>query len=173
MSGKVALALFVVVMIVVDQFTKWLSWTTLAEGERVDVLPFLAFEHVHNTGIAFSMFEGLGRWPLLALACVVLVAVAWLWSQLPAGRPLGHLGFALIVAGALGNIIDRAAWGFVEDMIAFHLGTWSFAVFNMADAYISIGAALVVADELWAWLAERRAARRNANSPPRTGGEQE
>ena len=156
MLSKVAGALFVVLLVVVDQFTKWLSWTWLLEGERVDVLPFLAFEHVHNTGIAFSMFDGLGQWPLVALASAVLAVVGWLWSQLPRGRTLGHAGFALIVAGALGNIIDRAAWGFVEDMIAVHWGAWAFAIFNVADAYISVGAALVIIDELWVWLRERR-----------------
>ena len=166
MLGKVATALFVVLLVVFDQFTKWLSWTLLAEGERVEVLPFFAFEHVHNTGIAFSMFAGLGRWPLVGLAFVVLAIVAWLWSQLPQGRMTGHVGFALIVAGAFGNIIDRAAWGYVEDMFAFNFGTWHFAIFNVADAYISVGAALVIFDELWAWLRERRVRADPSASPP-------
>ena len=157
MLSKVAAALFVVVLVVIDQFTKWLSWTLLAENERVEVLPFLDFQHVHNTGIAFSMFEDFGRWPLVGVALTVLAVVAWLWSQLPRGRTMGHAGFALIVAGAFGNIIDRAAWGYVEDMFAFNLGTWHFAIFNVADAYISVGAALVIVDELWAWWRERRA----------------
>ena len=157
MLSRVAAALFVVVLVVIDQFTKWLSWTLLALGERVEVLPFLAFQHVHNTGIAFSWLDGFGRWPLVAVASAVLAVVGWLWWQLPSHRPAGHAGFALIVAGALGNIIDRASWGFVEDMIAFHVGSWSFAVFNVADAYISAGAALVIFDELWTWWQERRA----------------
>ncbi|WP_292154291.1 signal peptidase II, partial [Mesorhizobium sp.] len=74
----------------------------------------------------------------------------------PAGHVLARIGFALIVGGALGNLIDRAVYGHVIDYILFHTPVWSFAVFNFADAFISVGAALVVFDELIGWRRETR-----------------
>ena len=64
---------------------------------------------------------------------------------------LAHLGFALIIGGALGNVIDRVSYGHVIDYVLFHTPVWSFAVFNLADAFITIGAMLVIADELFGW----------------------
>ena len=155
-----ALAVLVIVALVaVDQITKWLTVTNMAYGETVPVLPFLSLHHTHNYGIAFSIFDGLGQWPLVALAAVVLAVVAWLWSQVPRERSLSHWGFAFIVAGAIGNVIDRATLGYVVDMISFHVDAldFRFAVFNLADTWITLGALAVIADELAAWRRERRA----------------
>ena len=161
MLRAIVAALSVALLVALDQLTKWMTWTFIPLDTGMDVLPGLDFAHVHNEGIAFSMFDGAGRWPLLLLATGVLAVVLYLWRQAPPGRWLAQAGFALIVAGALGNIIDRAAWGYVVDMIALTFprpggGTWSFAVFNVADSYISIGAACVIVDELVLWVQDRR-----------------
>ena len=155
-----ALALVVIVTLVaVDQISKWATVATMAYGETVPLLPFLSLHHTRNYGIAFSILDGLGQWPLVALAAVVLVVVAWLWSQVPRDRALSHWGFALIVAGAIGNVIDRVALGYVVDMISFHIDAidFQFAVFNLADTWITLGALAVIVDELLAWRRERAA----------------
>jgi signal peptidase II len=69
---------------------------------------------------------------------------------------LARAGFALIVGGALGNLIDRSVYGHVIDYILFHTPSWSFAVFNLADAFISVGAVLVILDEFVGWRRQTR-----------------
>jgi signal peptidase II len=70
-----------------------------------------------------------------------------------------RLGFALIVGGAIGNLIDRVTLGYVIDYFLFHTSTWSFAVFNLADAFITVGAGLVVLQEVLDWRRERDTAK--------------
>ena len=158
MSPTLALVV-IVALVAVDQLTKWATVANMAYGETIPVLPVLSLHHTHNYGIAFSIFDGLGQWPLVALAGVVLVVVGWLWSQVPRERTLSHWGFAFIVAGAIGNVIDRATLGYVVDMISFHVDAleFRFAVFNVADTWITLGALAVIVDELLAWRSERRA----------------
>ena len=79
----------------------------------------------------------------------------YLASRTTREQVLARIGFALIVGGALGNLIDRAVHGHVIDYILFHTPVWSFAVFNLADAFITVGAVLVVADELFGWWRQR------------------
>ena len=74
--------------------------------------------------------------------------VIWLWRQTPKARGIAHAGYALIIAGALGNLIDRFLFGYVIDYSLFYTETWSFAVFNLADSFITIGAGLVILDEV-------------------------
>ena len=80
----------------------------------------------------------------------------YLATRTPSGHVIARTGFALIIGGALGNLIDRAVYGHVIDYILFHTPVWSFAVFNLADAFISVGAALVVFDELIGWRREAK-----------------
>ena len=75
-----------------------------------------------------------------------------------AGQVLARIGFALIIGGAIGNLIDRAVYGHVIDYILFHTPVWSFAVFNLADAFITVGAVLVVCEEFLVWRSARRQA---------------
>ncbi|PBC02192.1 signal peptidase II [Mesorhizobium sp. WSM3860] len=149
-------ALLVVLAIALDQWIKQLVENGLAFQEKVDLLPFLALFRTYNTGIAFSMFASLGDTGLVVIAALVVAFVLYLAVRTPAGHVLARIGFALIVGGALGNLIDRAVYGHVIDYILFHTPVWSFAVFNFADAFISVGAALVVFDELIGWRRETR-----------------
>ena len=144
-------ALLVIVAIALDQWIKQLVENGLAFQEKVDVLPFLALFRTYNTGIAFSMFASLGDTGLVVIAVLVVAFVLYLATHTPAGHFVARTGFALIIGGALGNLIDRAVYGHVIDYILFHTPVWSFAVFNLADAFISVGAALVVFDELIGW----------------------
>jgi signal peptidase II len=140
----------------IDQLIKWLVETRLPFHELVPVIPMLGLYRTWNEGIAFSLLKGLPDSGLLALTAVVIVFVLYLWWRTPGERGIAHLGFALIIGGALGNLIDRAVYGHVVDYILFHTSTWSFAVFNLADSFISIGAGLIVLDEVIATCASER-----------------
>lgn len=150
--------LVTVLAIALDQWIKYLVETTLVMHEKVDVLPFLALYRTYNTGIAFSMFSSVGDTGLIVLTGVVIAFVAYLASRTTSDQSISRFGFALIVGGAVGNLIDRSVYGHVIDYILFHTPVWSFAIFNLADAFISVGAALVVLDEFLAW-------RRGRNEP--------
>ncbi|MCT9000042.1 signal peptidase II [Chelativorans intermedius] len=147
------------VALLLDQAVKALVEAGLALHERVDVLPFLALLHSRNTGIAFSLFSGVdGVWLSLAVL-VIIVFIATMAVRTGPQQVFARFGFALIIGGALGNLIDRAVRGHVVDYVFFHTPVWSFAIFNLADAFITIGAGLVILDEWIAWRRSRREGR--------------
>lgn len=148
-------AAVVILAVAVDQWIKYLVETELAMHVQVPVLPFLALFRTHNTGIAFSMFSDLGSVGLIVLTLGVVGIVTWIALRTDENQRLARLGFALIVGGALGNLIDRVWHGYVIDYVLFHLPTWSFAIFNLADAFISVGAALVILQEFILWRRSR------------------
>jgi signal peptidase II len=137
------------VVIVLDQATKFLVTRFLELYERVEVLPVLDFTLLHNTGAAFSLLAGASgwqRWFFIGLAAVVsVVLVAWIWRT-PRGEKLLPLSLSLILGGALGNVIDRLAHGYVVDFIHVHWGAAYFPAFNIADSAITVGAALLILD---------------------------
>jgi signal peptidase II len=137
----------VALAVLLDQGAKALVVATMPLGSAIEILPFLALLHARNEGIAFSMFAGVGDAGLAVLAAAVLVFVGWLWLKTPPERRLAHVAFAVIVGGAIGNLVDRLRLGYVVDYVFFHTPVWSFAVFNLADAFISVGAALILLDE--------------------------
>lgn len=139
-----------------DQIVKYLIETGMDYQQQIDLLPFFALFRVHNDGIAFSMLSGFGDTALIALTIIVICFVSYLWWSTASTRWISRFGFALIIGGAIGNLIDRSLHGYVIDYFLFHLPSWSFAVFNLADAYISVGAALVVIEEFFEWLRDRR-----------------
>lgn len=158
---RFALAL-VVVLVVLDQLVKWAVETYLPLKQPVVVLPVFSLFRTHNDGIAFSLLSGVGGHWLLALTLVVIAFVLFLWVRSAPQRWLSQAGYALIVAGALGNLIDRATLGYVVDYLLFHVGDWYFAVFNIADALISVGAASIVIDELFGrWIYAKEPERSN------------
>lgn len=146
----------VAISVIFDQLIKYLVETSLPLHQAIPVVPFLALYRTYNTGIAFSMLSGLGGVGLAVLALGVMIFVLYLWRNTPPGRWLAHPGYVLILGGALGNLIDRTWHGHVIDYVLFHAEKWSFAVFNLADAFISVGAALVILDELVELVRQRR-----------------
>lgn len=148
--GGLGLAAFAI-----DQWIKYLVETRLPLQQPVDVLPFLAWFRTYNTGISFSWLSGVADWQLIAMAVAVTLFVGWLAWRSPPRQVFARAGFALIVAGAAGNLADRISYGHVVDYVLFHTGSWAFAVFNFADACISVGAALVVLQELVEWRRAR------------------
>src|SRR5690606_20373287 len=119
--------------------------------EMVDVLPFLALFRTFNTGIAFSMLSWFGDKGLIAVTLAVAAFILYLaWRSDPA-QVFARFGFTLILGGAIGNLIDRAVYGHVVDYVLFPTPAWSFAVFNLADVFITAGAGLVIFEEFLIW----------------------
>lgn len=145
----------VAVSVALDQALKFWVETTMEYQERIDLVPFFSLFRTHNDGIAFSMLTSLGPSVLVIIAIAVILFVLWLWRSNPPARWLSHFGFGLIIGGAIGNLIDRALLGYVVDMFLFSLESWSFAVFNLADAFISVGAAAIILDEFLSWRAQK------------------
>lgn len=156
MKSFLPYGLLTVAAIALDQWIKALAEAHLPWQQPVELLPFLALFRTYNTGIAFSMLSSLGDTGLIVMALGVAVFVIWLASRTEPGQVAARIGFALIVGGAFGNLIDRAVYGHVIDYVLFHTPVWSFAVFNLADAFITVGAALVVLQEFLGWRGQPR-----------------
>lgn len=145
----------VAVAVALDQWIKYLVETRLALQEQVDLLPFLALYRTYNTGIAFSMLSSFGDTGLIVVSLAVIAFVLYLASRSTPDQWLSRLGFALIIGGAIGNLIDRSVYGHVIDYILFHTPIWSFAIFNLADAFITLGAIAVLLEEFLGWRRQR------------------
>ena len=148
-------AAIVAVAAILDQWIKYLVESRLDMHLPVPVLPFLSLYRTHNTGIAFSLLDDFGSAGLIVVTLAVMGLVTFIALRTDRAQRLARFGFALIVGGALGNLVDRLWHGYVVDYVLFHLPSWSFAIFNLADAFISVGAALVVLDEFLAWRRSR------------------
>lgn len=142
-----AMALAVVV-ILADQASKWaIAGLFIDPFQVIELTPFFNLVAAHNTGVSFSMLQGMGPWLLILGATgVSLVLIGWLMkltTLLPA------LAVGLVVGGALGNVIDRVRLGAVFDFLDFYWGNWHFPAFNLADSAISVGVALLLLDGLF------------------------
>lgn len=135
------------VIVLADQATKAWAQAALSAYEAVAVTPFFNLVLVHNTGAAFSFLAGAGgwqRWFFVILTLVIAAGVA-VWLVRSAGRSRGTpLALALILGGAIGNLIDRLRFGHVIDFLDFHAAGWHWPAFNVADSAISCGAVLLV-----------------------------
>ncbi|RFC69649.1 MULTISPECIES: signal peptidase II [Mesorhizobium] len=140
-------AALVVIAVALDQWVKMLAETRLTMHEQVDLLPFFALFRTYNTGVAFSMFSWIGDKGLIAISLGVIAFMLYLAARTSSALALA--GFALVIGGAVGNLIDRAIYGHVIDYFLFHTPVWSFAVFNLADAFITVGAALILLHEVF------------------------
>ncbi|CAN7146199.1 signal peptidase II [Neorhizobium sp. LjRoot104] len=149
LSRPLVALVVIVFAVILDQVVKIAVEKYLPMQEAVPLLPVLALYRTYNLGVAFSLLSGMEREFIVGMRVLIVAFVLWLWRRTPKERPFAHSGFALIVAGAIGNLIDGFAYGHVIDYILFHTETWSFAVFNLADSFITIGAGLVILDELF------------------------
>ncbi len=150
--------LTVILVLVLDRVSKLLIMDRLEVGQWIAVLPGFSLSHVHNRGIAFSLFSSGGGLSRVALHMVIVAAVvliAWMLVRDGAQSPMLGVGLGLILGGAIGNLVDRVLYGWVVDFI--HL--WvviggrvhSWPDFNLADSAISVGAGLLVLHELLSW----------------------
>ncbi|MDJ0930223.1 signal peptidase II [Breoghania sp.] len=151
-SGLVAL--IALVGLALDQALKlWLLFGYgLGMSGPVALTPFLDIVLVWNRGISYGLFQQyseLERWALAGFAVLATIAI-WLWAA-AARRFITSLSLALILAGAIGNGIDRLVFGAVIDFVHFHVGSFSWYVFNIADVWIVAGALGLVYD----WATDR------------------
>ena len=147
-------------LVFVDQLTKQAIIESFTEYQRQNVLPFFDLVRLHNTGAAFSFLAGEGGWQnqlFMAIAGAVSLGIVWWLAVLPRrGKVVLALGLALVLGGALGNLIDRLLYGYVVDFLLFYWRDWSYPAFNVADSAITCGAILIVFDGV---VLERRAGR--------------
>lgn len=127
-----------------DQTHKWWMLHVFAIGERgpVQVLPFFELVMVWNRGISYGLFPSHDQAPLIAIGLLVCAGL-WLWAC-RTGKVLVAAALALIIGGALSNILDRLARGAVADFFHFHVGQFSWYVFNLADVAVVAGVALLL-----------------------------
>ena len=145
-------------VIVLDQVTKFLAETLLTFHQPVPVLPSFNLLLTYNTGAAFSFLAGASgwqRWFFLGLGSLVSIGlIVWLRRLKPTETRLAT-ALALILGGAIGNLIDRAWLGQVIDFIQLYYQHWYWPAFNLADSAITVGAALLVLDSLWSGRASK------------------
>jgi signal peptidase II len=137
-------------VILVDQLTKSLVIGAFRLHDSQVVTPFFNLVRVHNTGAAFSFLAGATgwqRWFFVALGTVAAVFIVWMLRR-HGGQRLFGWALALILGGALGNVVDRLLHGYVVDFIQVHWRGWYFPSFNVADSAITVGAGLLILDEL-------------------------
>ena len=135
-------------IIVLDQITKlWIS-SHFIYGESLRVIPSFNLVLAHNTGAAFSFLNDAGGWQRWMFSVIAIVAAVWILRLLQqhAQQKLFCLALTLVLGGALGNLIDRVAYGYVVDFLDFYYGNYHFPAFNVADSAISVGAALLLLD---------------------------
>jgi len=137
-------------IIVADHLTKWWVTASLDYQEFIPVLPFFSLVLVHNTGAAFSFLadaSGWQRWFFVSIGVIATVIIVRLLKR-HANEPRLAFSLALVLGGALGNVIDRVVLGHVVDFLYFHYRSFAWPAFNVADIAISIGAALLIWDSL-------------------------
>ena len=139
-----------VLIVVADQFTKVLVLGSFQYGDSLPLTSFFNLVRVHNLGAAFSFLAGAGgwqRWFFTGLGIVAALVMVWLLRS-HAGQRLFCSAISFILGGAVGNVIDRLLHGYVVDFLDFHWAGWHFPAFNVADCAITLGAGLLILDEL-------------------------
>lgn len=135
--------------VVLDQASKLAIADSMHLYESIEIIPFFKLTYVHNTGAAFSFLSEAGgwqRWFFAGLAVVISVAIAVWLTRLQKHETLLAVALALILGGAVGNLIDRLAYGYVIDFLDVYYGTWHWPAFNIADSAITVGVLLMLAE---------------------------
>jgi signal peptidase II len=158
-------------IIILDQLSKWLILEFVMRKEiqpnmpavglwdwiidpparlpyaSVELLPFFNLSMVWNEGISFGLFHGSGIWILVGLALLITVIFS-VWLTRATGW-LQAISLAMVIGGAIGNVIDRLRFGAVADFFDFHIAGWHYPAFNIADCGITVGIALLVMDGIF------------------------
>ena len=139
-------------VIVLDQLTKYMASSMLAYYKPLAVMPMFNLTLMHNTGAAFSFLSDAGgwqRWFFTVIAIGVSVfLVGWI-KRLTPNQKLQAVALSLILGGAIGNVIDRLWLGYVVDFIQVYYDKWYWPAFNIADSAITIGAVLIIYDSFF------------------------
>lgn len=137
--------------LVLDLGTKWWAQATLHYAMPKPVLPFLNWTLLYNPGAAFSFLSNQGgwqRWLFSAIALIIAIIIVRFLAKIPRQQHMAAVGLSLVLAGALGNVIDRLRFGYVIDFIDVHVAGYHWPAFNIADSVICIGAVLLIWQQL-------------------------
>ena len=140
----------IIVLFVLDLVSKNYAENNISFGQSYTTfLPFIDFFLIYNSGIAFGLFDGYGDLASNILLIITVIILAYLIRMLIQEKvQIAKLALSLIIAGALGNIMDRIADGRVTDFLHLEVANFSFFIFNLADAFITLGAILIIYFEL-------------------------
>ena len=137
----ISCAVMIVLIVLFDQFTKYLAKTYLQNSAVVFIKNFVQFRYAENTGMAFSMFSG-ARWIFVALTIIICALGLWYLFSNRCSDLWYYWSIAVIISGGIGNLIDRALYGYVVDFIEPLFV--DFAIFNIADSAVTLGAAVLI-----------------------------
>ena len=138
------------VLLLLDQLTKQWILNIFDQGDWVPLTSFFNLVRAHNTGAAFSFLASHGgwqRWLFVGIGVVATVLIIWQLRKHPQQK-FFCFAIASILGGAIGNVIDRLQHGYVVDFLDFHIGSWHYPAFNVADIAICVGAASLILDEV-------------------------
>jgi signal peptidase II len=148
-------------IVILDQATKWLAEALLIPFHPVPLMPLLNLTLMYNEGAAFSFLANAGgwqRWLFAGFALVMTTVLAFWLLRLEKGDRTTAATLSLIIGGAIGNLIDRVRTGRVVDFIDFYVGTWHWPAFNVADSAISIGIVFLLITSFRAEVAAKKGA---------------
>ena len=155
-SGYASFALWTsisAIVVILDQLSKWMIVKWVPLYDKIPINSFINITHQRNTGAAFSFLadaSGWQRWFFVTLATAVSAYIVyWLWKIRTDGQAILSAGLALVLGGAIGNVIDRLLLGSVVDFVQVLIAGWAFPSFNVADSAITVGAALLIIDAIF------------------------
>jgi len=137
------------VTLLLDQASKLRVDSSMQLYESIPLLPYFNLTYVHNTGAAFSLLNDAGGWQrwLFAGLAIVMSSIIGVWLyRLKSHETLLGVALAMVLGGAVGNLIDRVAYGYVIDFFDVYYQSWHWPVFNVADSAIDIGVGLMILD---------------------------
>ena len=135
------------ILVIADQLTKMMVLGSLKLYESIEITSFLSLTHVHNYGAAFSFLadeDGWQQYFLVSISVIASIAIILWMSKTSTNQPYKLIALSLILSGAIGNLIDRAVFGFVIDFINLHYQDFYWPVFNVADTAITLGVILLL-----------------------------
>ncbi|MDC0390618.1 signal peptidase II [Candidatus Thioglobus sp.] len=135
------------ILVIADQLTKMMVLGSLKLYESIEITSFFSLTHVHNYGAAFSFLadeDGWQQYFLVSISAIASIAIILWMSKTSTKQPYKLIALSLILSGAIGNLIDRAVFGFVIDFINLHYQDFYWPVFNVADTAITLGVILLL-----------------------------
>ncbi|WP_212111708.1 signal peptidase II [Bartonella queenslandensis] len=151
------LLLGLILTVGLDQAVKYWIMHNVPLGTEIPLIPFLSLYHVRNSGIAFSFFSSFSHWGIIAITTIVIIFLLWLWKNTEYNKSFMCFGLILIIGGAIGNLIDRIRFHHVTDYILFHIeDIFYFAIFNLADSFITLGVIAILLGEFMTWIKAKR-----------------
>lgn len=152
------------VVVVLDQLTKYIASSSMDLYQQIAVMPMFNWTLMHNPGAAFSFLAneaGWQRWFFAAIALIVSVVIVLWIKKLKQHEKWQAIALAMILGGAIGNVIDRIWLGYVVDFIQVYYQQWYWPAFNLADSAISVGVAMIIIESIREYRAERNMKKAN------------